>query len=579
MVTSIKAIPLDEIENESNRKYTKDEGFEQLVNSIREHGIIEPPVVRKMTSGGWLIIAGRRRIEALRRVIKEDGGDPKQPVDCVEKEAGDSTGDEEIALAENVNRQEMHPLDEAALFSRMAARGISVNEIAQYYARSPSAIYQRLRLAGLREELKGLFRSGRLTIAGAGVLAELPEADQQKFFELYGEERTDRDGDIIPIEPNVIKSFVAKQQRFRIVACMKQDCKDCAKRTHNQGNELFEEFNGMGDVCLDGECYGRTWKALIEKALAEQADAATLPTDNKIWFSGDILPLLYGKASHVALDVGRSNTHGDKGITSFEVVRNRNYDFTNRAEPTRKKNCCWRIGESPDGIFVQRVGYKQKQSREQPEGGSSSSASAGKEAKGGNKQFERFGKEVLTAIAAERGTTKEALAKQLEVPYDNPWRFKNDIQNLVEARVIARRIEAERSEKEPPRDYFSMCMRAMDEEFFCNNGSFLEKNFSKEQQQWLFALTGKKNVREIVTDEMQMPFHFLLLSVGFDRIPDLEDLKDIKVHSHTDSGDLFWDYAGMSEEEYRALYLEVAREVTAKALVPKAKKGAKEKQS
>jgi len=50
----MKTIPLDKIICESNRKYTKDTGFEQLLNSIKQYGIIEPPIVRRMNSAGLL---------------------------------------------------------------------------------------------------------------------------------------------------------------------------------------------------------------------------------------------------------------------------------------------------------------------------------------------------------------------------------------------------------------------------------------------------------------------------------------------------------------------------------------------
>jgi ParB/RepB/Spo0J family partition protein len=568
----MKAIPLGEITSEGNRRYTRDEGFEQLVNSIREHGIIEPPVVRGLAGGGYRVIAGRRRIDAVRTLREEHGGKPSKydEVDCIVTDARDDPAiDEEIALAENVNRQEMHPLDEAAMFARMAGRGAGVEEIARHYARSPSAIYKRLRLAGLTDGLKGLFRDGRLNIAGAAVLAELPEEDQQKFLDLHGEQEGSApgDGEAVPIQPHAISSFVARQRHFEIRDSM-NGCAGCARRTHNEGNELFEEYDNMGDVCLDGECYRRTWKALIEAALAEKINASGMATDAKVWFSGGVPKLLYGKATHVELSVP-----GEDAPVRFEALRESGWEFTHR-ETTKKTGACFRIRTESiydqeqkgfhDRLEVARVGYKQRPPRKQQEQ---------QGAKGGKPQdqAEEYGRETMEALAAERGTTPAKLAKALGGKFNSPYQYKNKIESLVYGRAVVRRIEADKGKKAPARDYLSLFLRVLDDEcHWSSSGCFLEKGFSREQQQWLLAITGSKSLKDLaMTKGAQQLFHFLLLTVGMEgTVPGMDELKGIEK-----SGNLFWDYAGMSEGEYGDLYMEAAREVTAEALKPETKKG------
>jgi ParB family chromosome partitioning protein len=345
----MEIIDLKSIISEENRKYTRDDGFEQLVESIRTHGLIEPPVLRKQADGGYRVVAGRRRIAAMRRLNEERGRNSK--VQAVVLEANDPRSDEEIALSENVNRMDMHPLDEAALFGRMAEKGASIDEIAKHYARSSSAIYQRLRLTSLIEELKGMFRDGILGIGSAAVLAELPEEDQQYFFEQYGVKTE-------TVDKRAVYQFVQKRQRYAIKATM-EGCEDCDKRTHNQGNELFDEFSYLSDVCFDVNCYRRKWRDIIAAALARQQAETELPTDAKIYFNGGIPELLYKNADKVAFFNADTSTE-------YTVLKSKGYDFN--GETKKKTGTCWHIHvDYKDELTVRRIGYKEKQPKEKSE--------------------------------------------------------------------------------------------------------------------------------------------------------------------------------------------------------------------
>ena len=101
----------------------------RLVASIRAHGLLAPLVVRPddNTQGGYRVIAGNRRLSALREAYKEalKGGRPPK-VPCVLRAVDDQTADA-LALAENFVREPMHALDEAEAFARLAqeeAKGV-----------------------------------------------------------------------------------------------------------------------------------------------------------------------------------------------------------------------------------------------------------------------------------------------------------------------------------------------------------------------------------------------------------------------------------------------------------------------
>jgi len=576
----MKTISLEKIICESNRKYTKDTGFEQLVKSIEQYGIIEPPVVRKLKGDQYRIIAGRRRIEAARRLgdtevecIIRDDGYPDEETALIE--------DEELALTENVNRQDMHPLDEAAAFKRMADAGSPVEEIARYYARSPSAIYKRLRLVPLIEELKNWFRDGILDIAGAALLAELPEETQKKFFDNHETRYKNTTPEDIEkyggIDKNAISQFFYKQQQNKISGCLGEACQACEKRTHNSDNDLFEEFSYLDDVCLDGDCYRAKWYEAINLALDEKIqEYGPDRTDKKIIFRNGFPAQLYKKA-----------THANFSNVKYDVLKDKDFEFT--GETDRKKDACWEIRikskYSPDDkeeeneievISVRRVGYKERPKVERP-------SSRGETESGTDeKQVERYGKEAIKAVAAERGTTAVELIKELNKK-TNSYNFKDEINELVYERIIARRIKADTSEVEPLRDYFSMFLQHVDYETDgCSiEGGLIEKNFNDRQKRWLNDILGKKSLKEYrinlpddVHCEVLRLFHFLLLCFGFDNILELDELKDIEKKKN-----IFWEYAGIDKDEYRALYIEAAKEVAAKALEPKPKKGGKKNET
>ena len=548
-------IELDKIIVEGNRKFTKDDGFEQLVNSIREHGVIEPPVVRRVLEGGFFrVVAGRRRIDAMQQIAGEKKGKGAWLIDCVVIDADDPRSDEEIALAENVNRLEMHPLDEAALFTRMAERGASVEEIAKYYARSPSAIYQRLRLAGLADELKGMFRDEKIGIGSAAVLAELPEDDQTEFFKQYGNK--DRG-----IETSDIASFVRARQRFVIGKLMRDCCGACARRTHNEGNELFEEFSHVSDVCLEPECYRRQWGGIIERALAEHFDE-NLPTDNKIYFYNGMPALLYKKASYAEFFFGDGNVR-------FEVLKGSGYEFT--GETKRKKDACWKVSEKyGGGLVVQRIGYAKKEPKAKGEDTAAKNGALSKT------DIENFGVDALESAAEGLGyKDAQVLAKALKGKNLNGYGFKNDIEELIYKRVTAMRIEAA-GKGEPAGDYLSIFLGILNDECCADGGSYIKEFFSAEQKKWLHDLLKVKSLGELIlSDEVQQLFHFLLLTSGsLNRyVPHLDELKDIEKSSNL----LFFKYTGLSVAEYRELYLTVAKEVAAEALALKKKKNGKDK--
>jgi ParB/RepB/Spo0J family partition protein len=538
---TMQSIPLDEIMCEANRKYTTDDGFEQLVESVRKYGILQPPVVRRTDLNEYRVIAGRRRVAAAKRLGLGE-------VVCSVKDLDDPDDDEEVALTENVNRLETHPLDEAAQFRRMADSGRAIEEIARYYARSPSAIYKRLRLCSLSEDLKGMFRDGMLDIAGAALLAELPEEDQKEFSDLHG--RVTGRGKAI--DSREVSMFIFKRQKFTLRPCMNSGCEGCRKRTHNWDNALFEEYNYLEDVCLDGDCYRAKWHEAIEKALAEKVRECAMRTEDKIVFESDF-------SDGIPERIFKQATHMDfKGLPRFEVLKKKDYEFHRGPDVEKKKTgCCWRVGEGvgDDGteLFVQRVSYKAVEKVEK------TGTSAGK---GKNKLVEGYGEEVITMLAAEREILPEELAADIKSCGINEWDYQRKISEAVADRIIGERLK-----DKTPMDYFKMFL----------DSCFGYRQLNDRGQRALQELFGVKKLEDLkAPDELQPYFHLLLLceiNYGEEITDEIPDLEDITKKRYGDNP--FFEYAGLTPEEYRDLYQECAREVTGGLLKPA--KGAKKK--
>jgi ParB family chromosome partitioning protein len=162
------------------------EAHRQMVASIRAHGLLAPLVVRADdgNAGDFKVIAGNRRLAALREVYKDSAKPPK--VLCVLRSVDDDTADA-LALAENFVREAMHPMDEAIAFANLAreeAKG--VESIAAEFGVSQPYVRQRMKLATLAEPIKAAYRQGAIDTATAEAFASVPPDRQLEVWQEVG---------------------------------------------------------------------------------------------------------------------------------------------------------------------------------------------------------------------------------------------------------------------------------------------------------------------------------------------------------------------------------------------------------
>ncbi|CAN5548517.1 ParB/RepB/Spo0J family partition protein [soil metagenome] len=165
-LTSIVPSPLQP------RKDFAAEALQELVDSIRQHGIIQPLIVR-MVRGRHELIAGERRWRALQEL-----GIAEAPV--IVREASDHDV-LELSLIENLQRADLNPIEEAEAYARLASEfGMRQEDIALKVGRSRASVANSLRLLDLEAQVQSWVVQGLLSVGHAKVLLGLKAHDEQR---------------------------------------------------------------------------------------------------------------------------------------------------------------------------------------------------------------------------------------------------------------------------------------------------------------------------------------------------------------------------------------------------------------
>jgi ParB family chromosome partitioning protein len=176
-IRSLRHMPIELLHASRNnpRKYFADADLDDLANSIREKGLLQPIVVRPRADGEYEIVAGERRWRASQRA-----GIHEVPVLIRELNDGEAL---EIALIENIQRSDLNPLEEARAYGLLLEQfSYTQQQLADSVGKSRSHIANTLRLLTLPDTVRSLIEDGKLTAGHARTLvaAESPAelADQ-----------------------------------------------------------------------------------------------------------------------------------------------------------------------------------------------------------------------------------------------------------------------------------------------------------------------------------------------------------------------------------------------------------------
>jgi len=168
-------LPLQRIEPKSNQPRTvfEQEGISELADSIREHGVLSPLMVRSVDDGYYQIIAGERRWRAAR-----EAGLTEVPVRIV---VADDQRALELAMVENLQREDLSPIEEARGYrALMEEFNMTQEDIAKRVSKSRPSVANSLRLLSLPDELTELVLRGELSAGSARALLALRSHDEMR---------------------------------------------------------------------------------------------------------------------------------------------------------------------------------------------------------------------------------------------------------------------------------------------------------------------------------------------------------------------------------------------------------------
>ena len=173
--SGVTMLPIAKVESyrKQPRKQFDEAALEDLAESIRTHGIIQPLTVRRLSSGYYQIIAGERRWRAARLA-----GLAEVPVIVIEADDRKAT---ELALIENLQREDLNPIEEAEGYKvLMEDYNLTQEEAAERVGKSRSNVANVLRLLNLSAPVRALLSEGKISAGHARALLPLKGAAQEK---------------------------------------------------------------------------------------------------------------------------------------------------------------------------------------------------------------------------------------------------------------------------------------------------------------------------------------------------------------------------------------------------------------
>lgn len=269
MTEQINQIPLDFIiPHPGNRRVGgfDEERLQELADSIKIVGVQQPAIVRPYGDNGqYQLVAGERRWRATRLAGLEE-------LPCVIRDIDDVTV-LKIQTIENLQREDIHPLDEADGYQRLIKEAeYDVDLLAKEVGKSISYVYQRLKLRDLAPKARQKFVDGEITAGHAILIARIPEKQQKEAIEINERYNGMSVRDLKDwIQRNVMLdlSSASFKKNDKILGAYLSDisyagaCTECSKRTGYEP-ALFPDIEKK-DFCLDSKCFNAKLDAQLKQ--------------------------------------------------------------------------------------------------------------------------------------------------------------------------------------------------------------------------------------------------------------------------------------------------------------------------
>src|SRR5712692_9125817 len=280
VVSSIQDIPLVRIrESKTNpRRFFDEAKLAELADNIRQHGVLQPILLRPLPEGEaglYELVAGTRRYRASKLAKRER-------IPATVRELTDAQA-LELQVIENVQRVDVHPLDEArgyAALIELQPDTYTVESIASRVGRSPAYVSGRLRLIQLIPEAKQAFYEDKLTVAHAYEIARLQAPDQRRALqECFPQYRNaaailkDKKAEAATVRE--LRQWIEREIHLDLTNAPfdTQDdtllpaagsCLRCPKRTGTNPLLFPEAVGQKKSICTDRACYRAKVEALVQ---------------------------------------------------------------------------------------------------------------------------------------------------------------------------------------------------------------------------------------------------------------------------------------------------------------------------
>lgn len=288
------------------RRRFDERAMEELTASVRSQGVLQPLLVRPREEGKFEIVIGSRRFRAAQRAEQREA-----PVRIRELTDAQCV---EIQLVENIQREGVHPLEEAtAFYGLLHTDGLhyDINTLSAKAGKSPSFVAQRLKLVDLIPSIADAFLADQIGVGHALEIAKLPEVQQQRAFDaafrnVWSNGRDSRV--LVPlrdftawIEQNILLSLdhVPFDKSDATLVPEAGSCAECPKRT-GFNTLLFGE--GVHDACSDAGCYQNKLGKSVERQIAEKPKLVQISTNHVAHNDGPVL----SRSRYVALHLAKN---------------------------------------------------------------------------------------------------------------------------------------------------------------------------------------------------------------------------------------------------------------------------------
>ncbi len=297
VTSEYRNLPLSQLqESPTNPRRRFDEhNLNELAVSFKAQGVLQPLLVRAIDTDMYEIVAGARRYRAARIAALE-----QVPVRVVSLSDAACV---EAQLVENIQREGVHPLEEALAFHALLhTEGLQydIDSLSSKAGKSPAFVAQRLKLVELLPSIAEAFLADQIGVGHALEIAKLPQAQQEKAFDAAF--RTVWNGGtqsrvVLPlrdftawIQQNILLSLdsVPFDKTDATLVPEAGSCAECPKRT-GFNTLLFGEMSHR-DQCTDGACLNNKVARFVERQIAEKPKLVQITTSHAAHGDGAVLP-------------------------------------------------------------------------------------------------------------------------------------------------------------------------------------------------------------------------------------------------------------------------------------------------